>query len=805
MTLYVLNYNNYYNRIIERKETIEEYLEKENSLVYYLENTNFNANDGVETIKELGTGNNPYNGKGNYLIVEQDNQIVSRWFIVDTHFTNKAQYKVSLRRDVIADFYKEITEDSPVFIEKGYANDGSPFVFNNENMTFNQIKKKEVLLDGELKTPWLVAYLPRYKDEKEEGDPLGKVFNTWKGEFKIEPGDPVAVYSRIEDYPYYKYSTNNSAGVPYRYVDENTELSFDLNYFRETTVGRKLQVFKNRYRITDFSCYSTDKFALPTNFDRQNFISSAWEDMYAKYETYNTFDEHGIPFNSYSGLGNLTGYRTLLNEGGKVIKIGSDLYKISVSGSSKYDLYNTAASKYDDSFGSYCWNNVWTKKLGFTSPGETKDLITYIDWDYSLPTISLTLTKITSGTVSYNFTYDHIITEETPYEIIAAPYKNITLTHGASESVGHDGKVATSWFIDMATAQGAVFDIQLLPFVGIDSADLSDYQIVRAKIGETDAAWAVKLPLASFSKIYDVPAELPIDLSDKKLSNECDLYRIVSPNGVGEFEFSPAKNNGFSQYEVDVTLLPFNPYIKINPAFSTSNNTLYGGDYNDFRGLICGGDFSLPIVTSAWETYQLQNKNYQASFDRQIESMDVKNQAQKRQDILAAVVGTLGGAASGAAVGFMAGGVPGAIIGGVSGGVASAIGGGADVVINQNLYQENRDLTIDQFGYQLQNIQARPNSLSRSTSYNINNKYFPYVEYYTCTQEEKEALKNKIKYNGMTIMAIGKIKDYINKTTEDRTYVKGQLIQFVSSAIESEDYHIINTIASEINKGVYIK
>lgn len=798
MTLYVLNYNNYYNRIIERKETIEEYLEKEDSLVYYLENTNFNANDGVETTKDLGTGDNPYNGKGNYLIIEKDNKIISRWFIIDVRFLNRTQHRVSLRRDVIADFYKEVTEDSPVFIEKGYANDNSPFVFNNENMTFNQIKKKEVLLDGELKTPWLVAYLPRYNDEQGTA-----TFNTWNGTFNIEPGEPVAVYDTISDYPYYKYSTNNTNGTPYRYVNENTELSFTLDYRRSTNVARHLQVYKTRYLVSDFSISSGDKYALPTNFDINDFQPKYWQDMYNKYQTYNSFDEHGIPFNSYTGLGNVTGYKTLLAEGGKIIKIGNDLYKVSVSGSSKYDFNNRVAAKYTEGFGLYCWNNVWTS-LGFTSPGSTERLTTYIEWDYTLPTISLTLTKISTGEVSYNFTYDHIITEETPYEIIAAPYKNITLTHDG-ESVGHDGTLAMNWFIDMARAQGKVYDLQLLPFVGINGTDVSNYDIVKAKIGDTDVAWAVKLPLASFSNVYDVPAELPIDLTSKKISNECDLYRIVSPNGIGEFEFSPAKNNGFSQYEVDVTLLPFNPYIKINPVFSTAENTLYGGDYNDFRGLICGGDFSLPIVTSAWETYQLQNKNYQASFDRQIESMDVKNNVQLGQDIATALVGTVSGALTGAATGAIAAGVPGAIAGGVAGGVASAIGGVADVVINQNLYKEDRDLTIDQFGYQLGNIKARPNSLSRSTSYNINNKYFPYVEYYTCSPEEKEALRNKIKYNGMTIMAIGKIKDYINKTTEDRTYVKGQLIQFVSSAIEAEDYHIINTIASEINKGVYIK
>ena len=75
-----------------------------------------------------------------------------------------------------------------------------------------------------------------------------------------------------------------------------------------------------------------------------------------------------------------------------------------------------------------------------------------------------------------------------------------------------------------------------------------------------------------------------------------------------------AKNGGVSFFNIDCTYKPYNPYIHVNPNFGR----LYGGDFDDSRGLIVGGDFSLPQTTSAWESYQLSNKNFQASFDRQI-------------------------------------------------------------------------------------------------------------------------------------------------------------------------------------------
>ena len=91
-----------------------------------------------------------------------------------------------------------------------------------------------------------------------------------------------------------------------------------------------------------------------------------------------------------------------------------------------------------------------------------------------------------------------------------------------------------------------------------------------------------------------------------KIDSNCDIYRIVSPNYQGTFEFNVAKNGGKVNYFMaQCTYKPYTPMIKVAPDFSL----LYGANYSDNRGLICGGDFSLPRATSAWETYQLNNKN----------------------------------------------------------------------------------------------------------------------------------------------------------------------------------------------------
>ena len=93
-----------------------------------------------------------------------------------------------------------------------------------------------------------------------------------------------------------------------------------------------------------------------------------------------------------------------------------------------------------------------------------------------------------------------------------------------------------------------------------------------------------------------------------------------------------------------------------------------------------------------------------------------------------------------------------------------------------------------------------PDTLTKIDSFNNNNKIFPIIEEYSCTDEEKAIFIDKIKYEGMTINAVGKIKDYIN-STEEMTFVKGQLIRLEGI---DEEKHFADVIYNEIATGVYI-
>ena len=288
------------------------------------------------------------------------------------------------------------------------------------------------------------------------------------------------------------------------------------------------------------------------------------------------------------------------------------------------------------------------------------------------------------------------------------------------------------------------------------------------------------------------------DALTRKLANECDLVRIVSQNYSAIFEFSPAKSGGVDGFLADCTYKPWSPYIHILPKLKG----LYGDNFaaiDDARGLICGGDMSLPQLSNEWANYQLQNKTYQEMFDRQIKNMDVQNDINKQGALAHAILAPITGGAAGAATSAQVGGLAGAVAGGLAGAVGGGVTAGRDYSNTVKLMEENRQYAIDMYGYNLQNIQAVPTSLTKTSALTYNTRVWPFIEYYTCTEAERKALKDKMKYNGMTIMKVGQLSDYL--LGEDNFY-KGQLIRLPDYV--KIDGHMAFEIYNELNKGVYL-
>lgn len=841
MTLYLLNFNNYYNRIVKRREKISEYGDP----LAILGNINFNPNDGIQTEQIIN-----YDGDmPNYLIVvDETGNIDSRWYIIESQRTRSQQFKMILFRDCIADWYNEII-NAPMFVEKAFLEQSDPLIFNNEDMTFNQIKTSETFLKDETNSAWLVGYCSRDTEE-----------TSISAEIKYNAPVDIAL-SNINSYEYYNYS--NLASNPQELIGFPSKVIYNVYSKYRPSYATTLELLKisfneNGAQTTGQYIYTaTGATDIDTGYARANtsynFIGPAnnptsvdedcdwplgsfytgYTGEYTDYRTFvkgfkNYYSTLSSQLPSYLPIKSQEETLRIENQNGKTIYDAANdaYYQISVSKSSadESEIMITAGSMYNTFInGMNGVAQAWVDDNKWLYPDKTTKDFFNEKWTGSPTTgsfsvrivgvkYSITLTRLPDRGLSYKteFPDNRYQLEDAPYDMFCMPFSDdLDIFKNGVFQFKSSKALAWQTFMSLASKYkkaGFIYDIQLLPYCPVRYCINPDGTFdvgsnIVGTVTQTENTITSTIAYIMFgSKASDsfiIPYNISIE--DNKVQGQTDLWRLVSPNYSGQFEFNAAKNNGVEWMDVDFTYKPYTPYIHISPNFKN----LYGQDFNDARGLICGGDYSLPSISSQWDTYELQNKNYQLAFDRQIQNMEIQNKYQRTMDIINAITGTASGGVTGAIAGGMRGGGIGTGIGAAVGAGSSLVGGIADIALNEKMRKEAVDFTQDQFGYQLGNIQALPYTLNKVSAFNANNKIFPFIEYYTCTETEKKALINKIKYNGMTVGTIGTMSEYIGNTYRDadRQYIKGKLIRLESIA---DDFHIVNTIAEELMKGVFI-
>ena len=773
MTLYLLQFNNYFNRQIKKRDTLEEYADY---VVETIADVNFKPNDGYQTSQIVNLADLP---TADYVVVANGTEIVSRWFIMECSRLRGNQYKLDLQRDIMVDYYGAIIS-SPCFIEKGNVNYNNNLIFNSENMTFNQIKTKEVLLNDKSGTPWIVGYYAQPKDaDGNEVSASGKVIVDPRIDYYMSGIDSTNWQYNTTDY----FISNEKAFINYSFgvVINGTVpdyLKFKFNVYGN--LGSSRSGNTNGYSISIF-----DSNALKTK-------------DYYKWYKYADLESTARTLLKCAPTNDLLKYKD------KVISFKDGVYKCVIT-ESDYEGEEFITNANETAFNSMKTSTVQgLASIGVINPTVSGNQNQVFKCYVVSKAYKVVLEKIANVGATYNWEIPVASNKlnDQPYKMFIAPLNSVKVT-GTDLLFTTGNDVSMQIGTDIARVLGSgCYDLQLLPYCAITSllSDEKGHLVINNDmrvnvdysfiIHEHDHIREV-VGCLFFPKVSSfnnrIVLDEPVVITEPKVQSECDMYRLCSPNYSGAFEFNAAKNGGINAFDVDRTYLPHNPYIHLAPDFGR----LYGRDFDDSRGLICGGNFSLAIISDAWTNYQIQNKNYNEIFQAKIENMEYKKSLALTSDIISAVTGGFGGAA----VGAMSGGV----VGGVLGGAFSAGGGIADVVINEQTRARDLQLTKDLYGYELGNIKALPNGLSKTTAYNINNKYFPFLEYYTCSEEEKQALRDKIKYNGMTIMTIGKIKDYVRD--DEEVYIKGQIIRLEGI---HEDSNIAHAIYGEVNKGIYI-
>lgn len=784
-------FNNYYNRTIKKIDTLADYsmwMSVNNKNIKTLPSINFNPNDCVNTTQVINWSEswNP-----DYVIVDDTLGHLSRWFVIENRRLRGNQFELQLRRDLITDFYDSIMT-APCFIEKANLNYNDPLIFNKEDITVNQIKRSETPLMDKTQCPWLIGYYSKGK--------------TLEGTVDINEG-PEALNLNVQDitdWKFYKYISDPMIGP-------QTYGAYNFKWADGSALSPSyLQIEVNE--VTGDATRSTASAPAQLQHVGALLTANQFKNAFLSYGLNNLNPD------PYSKVVSQDAVNELLSFDGKLVKsLDGKYYRVRIS--SRQET-NKIAIESGDLFNKL-FSIVKTLGIGGTP---TVDTFKYI---FTAQYYNVSIIEETNLSTKYNITTERLLTTDSPWDIFAIPYGKVDIYSGTDKLFTTSKDYGISTIMSMqANHPGEIYDIQLVPYCPVQSliignkeiavTDSKEYSFITTGPDNKNIGIIFNVPKSTFDfDITDVNIKPGRNAIERKLNFECDKWRLTSPNFSNYFDFSVEKNGGVSYFNVDINYKPFMPYIHINPNFSY----LYGYDDNSPRGLVLGGDFSLSQIIDRWQEYQIQNRNFQNIFDRQIQSMELTQSVQKTQDIVKAITGTAQGATSGAFAGSMmgGGGATGALVGGLVGGLSSAAGGIADYILNERLRADVLDLTKDQFGYELGNIQALPNTISKVSAFNKNNKIFPILEYYSCTNTEKIAVLNKIAYNGMTVMAIGKLENYIDNTwgysvyddiREKNTivlsanYIKGKLIRLED--INCDDFHVVNEIANEIFKGVYI-
>lgn len=780
--LLIGNYNNYFNRIVKKEETDFSYFTMMANTVV-IKSINFNPNDGIATQVILG--------KGDYLLPESatnpvqpdyailfttdlenppyaDAKIISRWFIIETVRTRSGQYQLSLKRDVLVDNYNEVI-GSPCYIEKATIDDlNNPLLYNNEDYKVNQIKTSENLIKDRSGVAWVVGYVSSKLSTETKDIPVTTVALNSSGN-----ASGSTIYTASSNFIdiYVKYNgTEYRSGLSYTFNQSTGLLSYTIAIPSLASKSVELRV---KYTQIGAISGKTYKTTIPGDESR-NHLTDAPYDMFA------------IPFGEvllYSA--NITTTKEAALE--IAFEFAKDLGKESI---------------YDIQLLPYCprQNMILSGRVVEVFGTQGSDYNYIYDMNNNVKSIMIWCTKSSDSFVAEADSPVVISRElgnETSKTISGS---DATLSKSSFSSTNASIRIENNIFktvkvtgiTSLVASKGSATD-NISSFTGFTQSE--DTGVVIISYTGTSFATGNHTGVSYTLNFSGKPFVNPVSL-DYKISNECDVFRLISPNYSGQFEWSLAKSSGGSSvFDVDFTYKPFQPYIHVSPVFTK----LYGQDFNDARGLICGGDFSMPIVTDAWTEYEVHNKTYQDVFDREIKNFDTQRFNSSSQAAIQGGVGIVTGGIIGAAGGAKVGGGIGAMVGGAIGTAAGTAGMIGDMYYMNQAYDEQRDFKIDMFNFGIQNIQALPYGLTKVAAYTQNNKIFPMVEYYTCTDIEKQAFKDKLKYNGMTVMVIGTINDYIDQN--EKRFIKGQLIRLPNI---KDDSHIVNEIYNEVNKGVYI-
>lgn len=769
MDLYLLKYNNYINRILKLESTLAGYTPYQISKQTA---TNFWQGDGLNTEFVANYDESQY---ADYAIeADTDGTIKSRWFIIDKQRTSGGQAKLSLRRDVMAENRTAI-KNATGYVYRGYVKQSNNLIFNDEGNSYNQIKQSETLLKDQTSTAWIVGYLAdNFTASGDVGISLAanKAYTeTYTDAAAVEAAYPGTSLTGAQEVATNLVSPSNMSFEGY-------ESLIGANYYIGT-----YSFLGGRTSYTASGTSSATHSLQIQAATRQEALSAISantpSDTTVKAAILSDNPVQDIPYNKI----------------GTVIRVGTSaadykFYKLTLNGQTSKAITKSATGSMETLIKDVA-QAVISAGAGSGSTSAIAPKYTYTQTYRNLEWVNVTVESdaTIAGTVTK--------TSTSPYYMFAVPYDATKfVTGGTTYTSNRDSSLS---MVDAIIRQlnAFVYDVQLLPYfpgtealdgstINLDNVASDNYTLVTEDgTPKTFLYWCGTTTFRRRISCVIQPE------SDLKVQNETQFVRLCSPNYASIYEFSAAKNGGVSYFTIDCTYRPWQPYIHVAPNWGG----LYGINFDDPRGLICSGDFSLDIATDAWAQYQANNKNYQLMFDRQIQTMDLQHGVQNFNSILSVISSAVAGVP-----GLMKAsnfGSNATLAGEAAGYGLGLIGAGINAYQGYQLRQNERSQAIDMYNYELGNVKARSDTLTKVNAINANNKLFPVVEIHSATVEEITALKNQIKFSGAKVGVVSTLSEFLNDGSN--SFIQARLIRINVA----DEPHVAQAIADELYAGYY--
>lgn len=487
MQLLLLHYNNYFNRIIKKKDTIADYKAADAD---YKEasNINFNPGDGVNTSLVLGLGQNGSLFDGDefdylvaYEVVDNVNVISSRWFIIEQDRKRAGQFELTLKRDVLADNYTDVV-NSPIFLEKGFIDDvNDPLLYNSESMKLNQIKQLEIPLKDETQCGWVVGYIPSdaFPKVEPEYDRVEKTVTV--------PMSADITVNGLSSWSYWQYCSSNPS---YKFMADEAGK-------RKVTVKIRSQKVSAGGRIARCDMVTADYTFYPNSSDagvysQQNtgyienssgsWVFPQWYQDYGPVTFSQGTINAGICANIFDPVRNNGAFNTALNAIlGNGISIGNtsalrQLQDKIILDSSTNTYYRISIITASESSPIIATSSVSGGQTALTA---LKNAMYYpsglsgtLQGDYTTFTASNSSTsyaiQLTNVGVSLyvDLNSDRAHLNDSPYDMFCIPFSDTIKLRYDSTEFTCSKNIALSMATEIARdlGSGSVYDVQLLPY-----------------------------------------------------------------------------------------------------------------------------------------------------------------------------------------------------------------------------------------------------------------------------------------------------------------------------------------------------